>query len=380
MDAVFTQWTGQGRNSGLPSWLFFKSGFQTILSVGVFLKQDIIVGLLELNDPRMNQNWTQFLHSQQAIFKKDHSIVFASDTAESDKRIYPVPQLSVLTVAGKDAAKLLQGQMTCNVNAVSESQSSLGAFCNPKGRAIATFLLIKTQDAFLLVLPCDLLQAVKTRLQKYVLRSDVRFTDSSDELCLIGVRETTGQTGPLFATRQQNVISVNLSLTENRYLAIARPDMAIDFWKNKINDLGFRPDSSERWRSLDLMAGIPWINSATSEEFIPQMLNLDKLGGISFDKGCYTGQEIVARTHYLGKAKRALFLAECESATTPEPNSAIVDSATGSDQSAGHVVSALCHDNRCILQIVLQLSENDVCDLTLKDSPEVKLRLLPFKP
>ncbi|MGR9085793.1 MAG: CAF17-like 4Fe-4S cluster assembly/insertion protein YgfZ [Gammaproteobacteria bacterium] len=325
----------------------------------------------------MNQNWTQFLQSRQAIFDND---LHTTDAPESDQRIYPVPHLSVLTVAGKDAADLLQGQMTCNVNDVSETQGSLGAFCNPKGRVIATFILVRTRDAYLLVLPCDLLQTVKTRLQKYVLRSDVRFTDSSDELCLIGVREGIGHPMPLFATRRQDVISVNLSLTKNRYLAIARPDQAVAFWEDKVNHQGFRTGSSKQWRFLDLMAGIPWINAATSEEFIPQMLNLDRLGGISFNKGCYTGQEIVARTHYLGKTKRALFLARCAGISAPEPNAAVIDRSGEPPLAAGNVVEAVCDGSQCTMQIVLQLSDNGRHEVSLQDHPEIKLQMIPFLP
>lgn len=328
----------------------------------------------------MNQNWKDFLLSQHASMDKGNQVVFASPSPESKQRIYPVPYLAVLRVAGNDAGKLLQGQMTCNVNDVTETQSSLGAFCNPKGRAIATFLLIKNHDAFLMVLPVELLQTVKTRLQKYVLRSDVSFTDGSDEYCLIGVSQADAQPGRLFATRQQDLISVNLSSAVNRCLVIAETGQAINFWTDRVNRQGFQPEDSEQWRYLDILAGIPWLCAATSEEFIPQMLNLDKLGGISFNKGCYTGQEIVARTHYLGKAKRALFLAECELATSPEPNSIVVDDTTDSAQNAGNVVAALSRQNHCTMLIVLQLFDDDSYDLSLKDYPGVKLRILTFNP
>ena len=130
----------------------------------------------------MNQNWKNFLLSQNATFESDTHITFPANSDYNDKTIYPVAHLAVLTVSGKDAAKLLQGQITCNVNDITETKSSLGALCNPKGRAITTFLLVKTGDAFLMVLPEELLESVKKRLQMYVLRSDVTLTDSSDQL------------------------------------------------------------------------------------------------------------------------------------------------------------------------------------------------------
>ena len=132
----------------------------------------------------MNQSWKNFLLSQNATFERDTRIIFPDKAGHNAKTIYSVAHLAILTVGGKDAAKLLQGQITINVNDVTEIKSSLGALCNPKGRAITTFLLIKTGDVFLMVLPEELLEPVKKRLQMYVLRSDVTLTDSSGQHCL----------------------------------------------------------------------------------------------------------------------------------------------------------------------------------------------------
>lgn len=324
----------------------------------------------------MNQNWKTFLLSQQASFDEDNRIVFPSPSHDSVRQIYPVAHLAVLTVAGKDAAKLLQGQMTCNVNDVSETQSRFGAFCNPKGRAIATFLLIKTRDAFLLVLPAELVETVKSRLQKYVLRSDVVFTDSSDDLCLIGISDADTQASQLFATRQQEVVSINLASTGTRRLVIAHAEQATAFWIDQVNRLGFGQNNSEQWRCLDIVSGLPWLGAATSEEFIPQMLNLDKLGGISFNKGCYTGQEIVARTHYLGQSKREMFLAEAVALTAPEPNSAIIDNSTSTDSIVGKVLSVYHQDSNCKLLVVLQTPGDQFDDLRLTGPNRDKITLL----
>jgi len=255
----------------------------------------------------MNQHWKNFLLSQNATFESDNLITFPAITGYNDKTIYSIAHLAVLTVSGKDAAKLLQGQITCNVNDITKIKGSLGALCNPKGRAITTFLLVKTGDDFLMVLPEELLESVKKRLQMYVLRSDVTLTDSSDQLCLIGLCHPANQAGPLFGTTQQEVITVNLSAAQSRSLVIAEADKAIALWSERVGNQGFQPENSEQWRYLDILSGIPWLTTETSEEFIPQMLNLDQLGGISYNKGCYTGQEIVARTHYLAKQKEHYF-------------------------------------------------------------------------
>lgn len=331
----------------------------------------------------MNQNWKNFLLSQNATFKSDTDITFPAIVDDNDKTIYPVAHLAVLTVSGKDAAKLLQGQVTCDVNELTDTKSSLGALCNPKGRAITTFLLIKTSDAFLVILPEELLETVKKRLQMYILRSAVTLTDSSNQLCLMGLSVPAMLAEPLFNTTQQDNITVNFSTTHPRYLVIADTDKAIALWSERVDNQQFKPTNSDQWRYLDILSGIPWLTAETSEEFIPQMLNLDQLGGISYNKGCYTGQEIVARTHYLGKTKRVLFLAECESTTLPAPNSAIIDNSTDTEHSIGKVllaqraqIAAESAVTTVKMLIVLQVSDSDTYNLSLNDSHHTKITLI----
>jgi folate-binding protein YgfZ len=326
----------------------------------------------------MNPQWKNFLLSEQAVIEDDGRIVFAESPSDQH-HIYPISDLGVLSTSGKDAAKLLQGQATCNVFEVTETQARIGAFCNPKGRAIATFLLAKQADDYLLVLPLDLLELVKTRLQKYVLRSDVRFTDRSDQLCLIGVSAAEAAAEPLFAARhEQNTVSIAMGGAPARHLLIAEAERAVALWSDRVITQGYGPGSSEEWRYLDLIAGIPWLTQATSEEYIPQMLNLDKLGGISFTKGCYTGQEIVARTHYLGKTKREMFLAEADTPTVPEPNASVIDNNSEAETIVGKVLSAFGHRHKCTMLIVLQTPGSDSQDLRLATPDREKITLLPL--
>lgn len=322
----------------------------------------------------MNPNWKNFLLANNAILENDTDIVFPSPEHEGNKRIYPIAHLGVLTVAGKDSAKFLQGQITCNINDITDIKSSLGAMCNPKGRAITTFLLVKNADAFLMILPQELLASIKKRLQMYVLRSDVTLTDSSDELCLIGLSYGASQPGEVldFTTSRQENIVVNL---QNRCLIIVKADNAQKFWSEQVK-LGYQPEDSAQWCYLDIISGIPWLIAATSEEFIPQMLNLDKLGGISFTKGCYTGQEIVARTHYLGKAKREMFLAECDALASPEPNSIIIDDSADTEQVIGKVLCAQNGQNSCKMLVVLQVSDINTYNLRLKNHNQHEIILL----
>jgi tRNA-modifying protein YgfZ len=311
----------------------------------------------------MNPHWKNFLQSQNASFLTESQISFPA--SNHPQQLYPVTQLAVLTVSGKEAGKFLQGQITCNVQDISSTQSSLGALCNPKGRVISTFLLVQAGQDFLLVLPIELLPTVKERLQKYVLRSAVTLTDSSDSLCLFGLQGETAEADFLATYVQDAAIRIQFG---NRYLFIADADHAIELWRS-FSTQGFQAGNSAQWQYLDIAAGIPWLMLASSEHFIPQMLNLDKLGGISLTKGCYTGQEIVARTHYLGKAKRALYLAEC--AVTPETNSDVIDS-------DGQVVGTVLCAERDRLLLVLQ-QDSDTAQLRLNAYNQAPVTILPIE-
>ncbi|MEQ1531564.1 MAG: folate-binding protein [Methylococcales bacterium] len=315
--------------------------------------------------------------SENARFDSDIGIEFSDQPVTETKNIFPVPQLAVLTVHGKDAAIFLQGQITCNIHDISESQSSIAAMCNAKGRVISTFILVKSGDAFLLLLPTELLEIVRKRLQMYVLRSDVVLLDSSDALCVIGVSDAgSRQHEQAFAASQQNAVVINLTAQSDRFLMISPPQQAVSIWTDYVNTRGFVPTSSARWRYLDILSGLPWLTQLTSEEFIPQMLNLDKLGGISFNKGCYTGQEVVARTHFLGQVKRDMHLAEAATEWAPEPNTNVINELDGELKVVGKVLGAQVQDGLCKMLIVLQADDSHSNTLKLDNRNRDSITLL----
>ncbi len=317
----------------------------------------------------MNPIWQNFLLSAQADGNTSTDIM---PMPSGGQRLCPLAYLGVLTVSGKDAATLLHGQITCNINDVSETHSSLGAVCNHKGRAIATFLLIKQADAFHLLVPLELLETLKKRLSLFILRSSVTLTDNTQAYCLLGLSPTP-QDGWL-ATRQDTVIRVQL---DGRALILAEPDAAMAFWTTH-SQQGYTAENSAYWRLRDISCGIPWLSVATSEEFVPQMFNLDKLGGISFNKGCYTGQEIIARTHYLGKSKRGLVLVQTL-ASVPPANTTILDA---HNDTVGQVLMAQADGQQCLLLIVVQLTEkggvSENAGYPLKLVTGEPLTVLPF--
>ncbi|GAB6141323.1 folate-binding protein YgfZ [Methylosoma difficile] len=317
----------------------------------------------------MNSDWQEFLTTQQADFSED-GVTFPTLPSTGQAAICPIAHLSVLKVMGSDAGKLLQGQITCNVNDIGESQSSLGALCNPKGRAIAVFLLMRDGGQFLLVLPTTQLAVVKNHLQKYVLRADVKLVDASQDYCVMGEFKGHGLKQTLFVTQRD---PINIAFF-NRNLLLVRADQAIAWWSAR-REQGFQAQASVAWQIADIEDGIPWLCPASAEEHVPQMFNLDRLGGISFNKGCYTGQEIIARSHYLGKVKRSLALAECVGQQAPEINSEIMD---GNGQAVGQVLAAQNQQGLCKLLLVLQQDEAGDRQYRLPDQTPLTLLALHY--
>ena len=302
----------------------------------------------------MHADWITYLNTQNllALTPPDKQAILA-----------PLTHLSVLTVLGKDAASFLQGQTTCDINALIDSKPGLGAYCNAKGRAISTFIIIKRQESFLLILTSELLDTVRKKLQMYVLRSDVQFTDHSDDLCITGIAnvELTPQ-DQLYPYPQ----------LDNSFLFIGSPEESRLFWSEFTQRQTTSLLNANAWLSLDIQARIPWLFTQTSEEFVPQMLNLDKLNAISFDKGCYTGQEIVARTHYLGKNKRAMYQASCSHASDILPGCTVTDK---EDNILGTVVLASQKNNATQLLVVLKDQAAETKNLQLKNQNHDKITL-----
>jgi len=261
--------------------------------------------------------------------------------------------IGVLSLSGQDAAKLLQGQATCDILSLPPGQTTLGAFCTAKGRAYALFRALRTEDRVYLLLPSALLETVSQRLSKYVLRSDVKIDDASGRWAVFGLcgghADTALKALGLPPLNQDNEAEGQTGLVASIY-AIRIPDpecprflVLADAAKSAgisrfLESHGLERTGASHWQLKDIRAGIPAIVAETVEEFVPQMLNLDLLGGISFNKGCYTGQEIVARTHYLGQSKRRMYRLKGVGYPVPQAGAAVLQD--GEEQAAGRVVSS----------------------------------------
>lgn len=321
--------------------------------------------------------------------RSDHKTVHPPQASpDAPGWICPLPDVGRLAISGKDAGCFLQGQTTCDILALPPGQSTLGAFCNAKGRVIALFRAFKSETAIHLLLPQELVAVVQKRLRVYVLRADVKIEDVSADWLTFGIggndlTPALAQRGAALPEHPQGVVEhtggtiIRMpSASGDRVLLMMGPEKGQAMRAALEQDPHFAPAASSLWRLEDIRAGIPWITAAISEEFIPQMLNLDLLGGISFHKGCYTGQEIVARTHYLGNLKRRMYRLHCQVDKPPMAGDPIY--AAGQDeQSVGLVIMAVtAKANDQHMLAVLNTSHAQSGDLRLHEPAGTRLSLL----
>jgi hypothetical protein len=301
------------------------------------------------------------------------------EAARSGAVVCPLSHFELLRFSGADAQVFLQGQLTCNVLQVTPTAALYGGYCTPKGRLIADFLLMRTPQAYLMHLPADSCTVVAERLRKFVLRANVEI-ERETALRAIGIagpdavsllQQSVGEPPRLPLESVQYPGATLLRLPGGVFLAIARqPDMA-GLWD--VLARRATPAGMDCWNWLQIHAGIPWITAATREQFVPQMVALDAIGGVDFQKGCYPGQEIVARAHYLGEIKRALCFGHGESIA------AAGDALLSADgQSRGMVVNvAPAPDGGTDLLAVVQTGmDSGALRVRSADGPGVKISQL----
>ncbi len=198
----------------------------------------------------------------------------------------------LLVVSGDDARAFLHAQLTNDIEHLANERSALAGWCSPKGRLLASFLVIPSPRGFLLQLARDLAQPVAKRLSMFILRSKVKIADESAAWAQYGIWDCDEPGTDVSWAGEIGTVRVG----ERRCLRLAPADK-LDLQAT---------DAEETWRLQEIRAGRPLITAATQDQFVPQMVNLETLGGIDFKKGCYPGQEIVARAQYRGQVKRRM--------------------------------------------------------------------------
>jgi len=340
-------------------------------------------------------DWKTFLAARGARIEEAGVETFGDlaselQAAADGSVVVPLLHLGVLTFAGADAVAFLHSQLSCDVKGLAAGGSTWGSYCTPKGRMLATFFLLKEPGAIALLPASDVCDSLRKRLAMFILRSKVTVSDATSELALLGVSgpggsdallEALGMAPPATAHRgvwsTQGIAAVRLPGRE-RYLVLAPPAETDRVWGLLAQRL--RPAGAAAWQWLDIVHGVPLVTALTQEAFVPQMVNLELVGGVSFDKGCYPGQEIVARTQHLGQVKRRMHLAHVDTGIPPSPAAPLYHESDAL-QTAGMVVNASPAPGGGVdLLAVVQTSAlaGGAVRLGTPDGPVLAFRPLPY--
>lgn len=291
-------------------------------------------------------------------------------------------QLAMVSIKGVDSEAFLQGQLSNDVRRLRATSAQLSCYSSPKGRMLALGPLVRLDEQFLWVVPVELVEPVIRRLRMFVLRSAVTLQRVDGRV--------VGLSG---ATAQQWLQSQGLTLENAPFtaaqvaggVALRWPGAGRCLWLTTESLTPAAPAAdavaAALWRRDDILDGIPQIFAATQDHFVAQMVNLDWLGGISFDKGCYTGQEIIARLHYLGQLKRRMFLCHGHG-IAPLPGADV--HGADSEQAVGEIVDA-CADEQggFVASLVLQIKHSTDHTLRVGDAsldPPTRYAYLPTEP
>lgn len=285
---------------------------------------------------------------------------------------FELTHVGIIRVAGDDARAFLQRQFTADLSAISSDKASPAAYLSPKGRILANFLLLQQKESFLLVLSNDLVGTIESRLRMYVMRDKVEVGTVTDFVIegtfdCGGVKEENLELPPheYDVTFNNQTITVRLPGHKERFFVI-RPAVHSEHEEfDKALDL---------WKMADIQSGIPLISADLSEKFVPQAINLDLTGAISFTKGCYPGQEIVARLHYRGGVNRRMVRAQVALGTNVSCNAKIICPALAGNLS-GEVVSYVEMTGKDTTQLLISvpLKILRAGDLFLEDLTAVKI-------
>ena len=317
----------------------------------------------------MQNTWRTFLLGQGASLDDQQHLVFGTEhvdiaNIQSQSMLMALDHLGIIRATGADAQTFLQGQLSNDIRELAQGRFQISAYCNPKGRMLAQFFVIPDGEDFLLVLPHALLAPILQRLKMFVMRSQVSLDDVTGQRICLGLVTADQQPLPQLSaltddyqiTHWDGVMAGKVPAPVHRYLLVLPESDASALWTTLRTTC--QPAGTAVWHWLDIQAGLPAVWPQTREEFVPQMLNLELIHGVNFKKGCYPGQEIVARMHYLGKPKRRMYRLRMTEQQNPAPGTDIYV-AGGDGQSAGKVVLAQSGPQGTELLAVVQVDKAD---------------------
>ncbi len=343
----------------------------------------------------MKDNWKAFLeHDAGAVFANGIVAHFGNPERESrvstvGNTLMDLSQLGLIGVHGEDALGFLQNLFCNDVRDVTETHSQLSAFCTAKGRIIANFRLFMRGDSYYLQLPASQIEPILKKLMMYKLRAKVDIVDASNSFITIGcsgptIEQELSAIRPQLPKGNDEVIQqdkltiIRVPGQFPRFQLIGEFDEIKSAWQRL--DVQGAPVGSYQWQLHDILNGIPNIYPETSEAFVPQTANMHRIGALSFTKGCYPGQEVVARSQYLGKLKRSMYLAHLDNHEGAKPGDEIINKESG--EISGKVVDCQpSADEGFELLAVLRIEDAESAALSLASNHEdvVKIGKLPYQ-
>lgn len=328
----------------------------------------------------MKNDWLEFLANQE-----NEKIKAMNNDKKTPFWICDLSSYNSIKFLGNKSAEFLQGQATCDVNQVNITQCTLGSLCDYKGRVYAIFYLFLWQNNYYLLLPQDITDNTITQLSKYAVFSKVTLQNQINELVTIGiggnncekyllpiVNELPRSINDCIQTEQ--FILIKISDDKSQYMMISHAANMQNYWhllsKNATHV------SSNIWLLNTIVTNIPMIHAETINLFTPHQLNLPALNAVSFNKGCYTGQEIVARTEYLGKLKQHLYHATVSIPVQPSPNEKVFISIENNEtQEIGTIINTALNDNDEIhILAVLQDNSLEMSPFILQQNIKYELK------
>ena len=343
----------------------------------------------------MKHEWKEFLQRAGAEFKEDCVATFGNP--ERERRIVHTGDLfcdlshfGIIAAYGEDVVEFLQSQFTNDISQVDRKHSQLSALCSPKGRMLCNFRIFKRENTYYLVLPYELLEAALSRLRMFVLRSRVTLEDASDALIGIGasgnkmIKHLGAVAGDLpehvdDAIDYRDFTIVRVAGTVPRFEVYGLLEPMKKLWQAL--DVHATPVGAQVWELLNILAGIPVITAGSIDAYVPQMANMHLINGVSFTKGCYPGQEIVARMHYLGKLKRRMYRIGFDAQEAPATGTPLVTETSTESQDIGTVLSAQQNpDGTFDALAVIQTKDAESSALKLGEAkgPDVRVLDLPY--
>jgi len=322
------------------------------------------------------------------------TIALAASDFESVKTAgayMPLTQFGVIDVRGEDAASFLHNQVTNDVQHLDASTARLAGYCSPKGRLLGSFLMWRTADVVRLLIAHDVQAAVQKRLSMFVLRSKAKLTDATSEVAAVGFAgDVRAALSGIFDALPDGVhvkvegphgalIRVPDAAHRPRFLWVG-PKADVEAHIAKLDEKLTRVPE-QMWDWLDIHAGEPRITHATVEQFVPQMVNFDVLGAVNFKKGCYPGQEIVARSQYRGTIKRRTALAHVDTGADSVSPGAELFHSDDPGQPCGLVVNVAPGEHGgvdCLVEIKLAALESGSVHVGAADGPALGFVPLPY--